>query len=373
MRAEEAEKKMTKRIEVARAPGPLEEYVNHFDALFGKSNQRDGFRRYMEGLLLPSERLKTLTGLVNTEPVVGAQLPRAQALQWFLSEADWDERKIQESRLRLLREDPTTAPTSKGVLVIDETGDRKDGDKTAHVGRQYLGKLGKVDNGVVSVTSLWADEEVYYPVDFEPYTPAHHFEKGEDDPAFRTKLKIALELVDRAHTQAIPFRAVVADNFYGEDRTLRTGLRALKLGYVFALKPSHDWWHRVGTLGSLQEVAQAAGWKSAEQPGQWVKVERRFRDGSKQSWWALEVQAGPYGPEKTERAVIATTDPETLPDATTWYLVTNLPVPGSAAAERSELVAASLQDVVRLYGLEAGGLNKAINTSNTRWAGHSIK
>jgi SRSO17 transposase len=351
MRAEEAEKKMTKRIEVARAPGPLEEYVNHFDALFGKSNQRDGFRRYVEGLLLPSERLKTLTGLVNTEPVIGAQLPRAQALQWFLSEADWDERKIQERRLRLLREDPTTAPTSKGVLVIDETGDHKDGHKTAHVGRQYLGKLGKVDNGVVSVTSLWADEEVYYPVDFEPYTPAHHFEKGEDDPAFRTKLTIALELVDRAHTQGIPFRAVVADNFYGEDRTLRTGLRALKLGYVLALKPSHDWWHRGGTLGSLQEVAQAAGWKSAEQPGQWIKVERGFRDGSKQSWWALEGQAGPYGPEKTERAVIATTDPETLPDATTWYLVTNIPVPGSAAAERSSLEAASLQDVVRLYGL----------------------
>ncbi len=185
----------------------------------------------------------------------------------------------------------------------------------------------------------------------EPYTPAHHFERGEDDPAFRTKLTIALELVDRAHTQGIPFRAVVADNFYGEDRTLRTGLRALKLGYVLALKPSHDWWHRVGTPGSLQEVAQAAGWKSAEQPGQWVKVERRFRDGSKQSWWALEVQAGPYGPEKTERAVIATTDPETLPDATTWYLVTNIPIPGSAAAERSSLEAASLQDVVRLYGL----------------------
>src|SRR5205814_9318639 len=137
MRAEEAKKKMTKRIEVAEAPAPLEEYVKHFDALFGKSNQRDGFRRYVEGLLLPSERHKTLTGLVNTEPVVGAQLPRAQALQWFLSEAAGDERKMQGRPLALLREEPTTAPTSKGVLVIDETGDRKDGHKTAHVGRQY--------------------------------------------------------------------------------------------------------------------------------------------------------------------------------------------------------------------------------------------
>src|SRR5713226_8386846 len=165
MRAEEAWKKMTKRIEVAKAPSPLEEYVKHFDPLFGKSNQREGFRRYLEGLLLPTERHKTLTGLVNTEPLVGAQLPRAQRLQWFLSESDWDERKVQAERLTLLLEDPSTAPDERGVLVIDETGDRKDGHHTAHVGRQYLANLGKIDNGVVSVTSLWADEGVYYPVD----------------------------------------------------------------------------------------------------------------------------------------------------------------------------------------------------------------
>src|SRR6266566_9445115 len=172
MRAKEAGKKMTKRIEVAAAPAPLEEYAQHFDGLFGKSNQREGFRRYVEGLLLPGERHKTLTGLTNTEPVVGAQLPRAQRLQWFLSESDWDEREVQAERLRLLRQDAASAPTAKGVLVIDETGDRKDGHNTAHVSRQYLANLGKIDNGVVSVSSLWADEGIYYPVDFEPYTPA---------------------------------------------------------------------------------------------------------------------------------------------------------------------------------------------------------
>jgi len=63
------------------------------------------------------------------------------------------------------------------------------------------------------------------------------------------------------------------------------------------------------------------------------------------------VQAGPYGPEKTERAVVATTDPETLPDKTTWYLVTNLPAPGSVSAEQSPLTEASLAEVIRLYGL----------------------
>ena len=173
---------MTRRRAIASAPEPLEAYARHFDDLFGNSNQREAFRCYLEGLLLPCERHKTLTALVNTEPLVGAQLPRAQKLQWFLSEADWDEHQVQAERLKLLRGELSTPPNETGVLVIDETGDRKDGHKTAHVGRQYLANLGKIDNGVVSVTSLWADERVYYPLEVEPYTPcpgylAHPFAK----------------------------------------------------------------------------------------------------------------------------------------------------------------------------------------------------
>ena len=37
---------MTKRIEITPAPEPLEAYAGHFDDLFGKSNQREAFRRY---------------------------------------------------------------------------------------------------------------------------------------------------------------------------------------------------------------------------------------------------------------------------------------------------------------------------------------
>ncbi|QBQ54471.1 transposase [Nitrosococcus wardiae] len=54
-----------------------------------------------------------------------------------------------------------TAPAICGVLAIDEMGDRKWGAKTAHVGRHYLGLMGKVENGVVTVHALWADERLY--------------------------------------------------------------------------------------------------------------------------------------------------------------------------------------------------------------------
>src|SRR5579884_826405 len=256
---------MTPRRPVPPAPGPLETYCQQFDALFSKANQRDGFRRYLAGLLLPQERNKTLTALANTEPVVGAQQPPAQSLQWFLSESTWDPEALTQRRLELLGADPLTAPSAQGVLVIDEHGDRKWGRKTAHVGRQYLANLGKTDNGVVSVSTLWADEGVYYPLHYEPYTPAPHFARGQADPRFRTKRQIAAALVRRALAAQIPCRAVVADSFYGEDEPLRQELGALGLGYVLALQPSHCWWHLEGTIGSLEEAVAAAPWAGTEQ------------------------------------------------------------------------------------------------------------
>ena len=163
---------MTARRPCPAAPGPLEDYAAEFDGRFGTLAQRRGLREYLAGLLLPRDRNKTLTALQNAEPVVGAQLPAVQRLQFFLSEARWEAELIDERRLELLQEDPATRPHAGGVLIIDDTGHRKSGTKTAHVGRQYLGSVGKIDNGIVAVTSLWADEGVYYPLHVRPYTPA---------------------------------------------------------------------------------------------------------------------------------------------------------------------------------------------------------
>ena len=122
-----------------------------FDDLFHALAGRQAFRRYLEGLLLPTERNKTLTALANTEPVVGAQRKEAQGLKQFLSESNWSPQEINQRRVQIMLEDPRTAPQAGGALVVDETGDRKDGKSTAHVGKQYLGGIGKIDNGVVSV------------------------------------------------------------------------------------------------------------------------------------------------------------------------------------------------------------------------------
>jgi hypothetical protein len=65
----------------------LEDYAQRFDALFSSLAQRRGLRDYLQGLLLPRDRNKTLTGLAGAEPITGAQHREVQRLQWFLSES----------------------------------------------------------------------------------------------------------------------------------------------------------------------------------------------------------------------------------------------------------------------------------------------
>ena len=238
------------------------------------------------------------------------------------------------------------------MLVIDETGDRKDGKKTDHVGYQYLGSVGRIANGIVSVSSVWADERIYHPLHVEPYTPAKRLEKGRSDPAFRTKPQIAVELVESARAASIPFHAVVADCLYGENADFEGAMWRAKVPYVLSLRPHKGRWAQEEAAHTPEEAAQRMGWKSEEEPGAWKSIVRTFKDGHQERWWAVEVTTlVGYSPEESVRLVAVTTEPRTLPANSTWYLMTNLPAPGYRQAERSPFETADLCDVLRIYGL----------------------
>src|SRR6266704_3187337 len=342
---------MTKPVACPPAPGPLEGYAARFDDLFTRVAQRRGFREYLAGLLAPRDRNKTLTALAGAEPVAGAQHAAVQRLQFFLSESRWDPEQVNARRLELLAADPATAPHEGGVLVIDDSGDRKDGTKTAHVGHQYLGRYGKTDNGVVTVTTVWADERVYYPVHAEPYTPARHFPKGKNDPAFRTKLKIGADLAVRARDAGFTFRAVCADSAYGDQDGFRGELAQAGLPFVMALKPRRGTWAYGPDAHTPVDAARALTWDGPDDPGDWHPVTRTFRDGHTETWRAAEARLGGWGPDGARRLVAVTADPGTLPDKATWYLVTSLPRPGGPREADSDHPAADLAEIVRIYGI----------------------
>src|SRR5918995_728376 len=337
---------MTSRRPCPPAPGPLDPYAQRFDLLFSSLAQRRGFRDYLQGLLLPRDRNKTLTGLAGAEPITGAQHREVQRLQWFLSESAWDHQQVNAQRVQLLCEDPAPAPQDGGARVVDDTGDRKDGPRTAHVARQYLGSVGKVDNGIVAVTSLWANERCYWPVHAVPYTPAARLPGGERDPGFKTKPELAVELVQAAQQAGIGFRAVVADCFYGDNPGFTDALTAAKISFVLALKPSKGTWAPADQAHTPVEAASELGWRSPNRPGQWRRIQRRFRDGHTESWWAADAQLGGWGPDRRLRLVVATIDPARLPRHSSWYLLTNLPPPATRRGQQ-----ANLAEVVRLYGL----------------------
>jgi hypothetical protein len=329
----------------------LEGYAARFDDLFGSLAQRRGFRDYLAGLLAPRDRNKTLTALAGAEPVTGAQHPAVQRLQFFLSESRWDAERVNARRLELLLADPATAPHGGGVLVIDDSGDRKDGTKTAHVGHQWLGRYGKTDNGVVTVTTVWADERLYYPVHAVPYTPARHFAKGKSDPAFRTKLAIGADLAVRARAAGFVFRAVAADSAYGDQDGFRSELAEAGLPFVMALKPRHGTWAYGADAYTPADAARALAWHGPADPGDWQAVTRTFRDGHTETWYAADATLGWRGPDGFTRLVVATADPGTLPDKATWYLATSLPRPGGPREADSPHPPADLAEITRIYGI----------------------
>ena len=123
-----------------------------------------------------------------------------QWLQFFVSESKLDAEKVNGRRLKLLA-DPAAAPHGAGVLVIDDSGDRKDGAKTAYVGHQWLGlwqrrtaawspspRCGLTSGFIIRCMRCRSPR---------PDTST----KGKRDPAFRTKLAIGADLAARARAE----------------------------------------------------------------------------------------------------------------------------------------------------------------------------
>ena len=204
---------------------------------------------------------------------------------------------------------------------------------------------------MVTVTTVRADERLYYPVDAVPCTPARHFAKGKGDPGFRTRLAIGADLAVRARAAGFCFRAVVADSAYGDQDGFRGELAEAGLPFVMALKPRRGTWAYGADAYTPADAARALAWGGPDDPGDWTAVERTFRDGHTETWWAADATLGWWGPDGFTRLVVATADPATLPPKATWYLATNLPRPGGPRAAGSPHPAAPLAEIVRIYGI----------------------
>lgn len=100
------------------------------------------FDNYCRGLLSDLPRK-------SVEPIALACGTAVRTLQEFLTTADWDHEKLQRRLIQAVEQMP--ADDLGTIGVIDETSCLKKGGKTPGVQRQYLGCVGKIDNGLVTV------------------------------------------------------------------------------------------------------------------------------------------------------------------------------------------------------------------------------
>jgi len=93
-----------------------------------------------------------------------------QALQHFLSNSTWDERRVLDQVA--LEADGWLGGADDSALLIDESGVTKKGKKSVGVARQWNGRLGKVDNCQVGVYAALSRGRVSTLIDTRLYLPA---------------------------------------------------------------------------------------------------------------------------------------------------------------------------------------------------------
>ena len=161
-----------------------------------------------------------------------------QAFQYFFSEARWSHDKLNTKRLEVLHNQRTTASTSSGVLVIDDTSAPKPYAKATEGARyQHCPSLKRQAVCNVAVASAFSSPSKYFPVNLKFYKTQDEFKYGKYDDNFKSKLDLAEELVKDALDKKIKFKSVVMDSWYTSNNLLRF-LDSRKLTFVADLKPN---------------------------------------------------------------------------------------------------------------------------------------
>lgn len=213
----------------AAMPPCFERWCQRFDDVFTHKSQKREFRHYVGGLLGESER-KNLFQIA--ENAVGVTYHR---LHHFLTEAPWCSSKVNERRLEIMNKCSQTRISRGFSLIIDDSGHRKSGNFTAGVGRQYIGEVGKTDNGIVVVTTHLYDGRKSLPLDVELYQHADSLASGKQDPEFEKKTELAIKLIDRTIERKYKPGIVLIDAGYGNNTSFLLELENRELKYLGGL------------------------------------------------------------------------------------------------------------------------------------------
>jgi SRSO17 transposase len=159
-----------------------------------------------------------------------------EKLQYFLSEAKWNYEAVNTQRIELLKNQRTTGFSKDGMLIIDDTGVLKPYAKdTEGVAYQHCPVLGAEALCNVAVASCYSVNGRYIPLELKFYRTESEFTLGKNDPDFKSKLELAIELIADAVNKKLPFRYVLFDAWYPSNDVL-TFIQEQKLKFISEIK-----------------------------------------------------------------------------------------------------------------------------------------
>jgi SRSO17 transposase len=274
----------------------VDEYCLWYKKLFLDVRNFEAFKYLHIGCISELKR-KSLPEIAK---IVG--LDNYQGLHHFLTTPSWEVEQLRTLRLELILQVLKGRPI---ILIIDETGDKKKGNTTDYVRRQYIGNLGKVENGVVAVTAYGVFCGMTFPLLFEVYKPR---EKLKPEDKYLTKPQIGAMLIKKLQSIGFKFNLVLADSLYGESgENFRSVLDKLGLNYLVAIRSNHS----VELLRG-QHIQYL----------KWHKFQRVFSNLSSENRFTREIIHGKRGEHRYWQI---TTDIEQLPGNSTWYVMSKYP------------------------------------------------
>ena len=274
--------------------GVIDEYCAEYEDLFKEVRNYECFKYLHVGIMSPLKR-KSLPEIAKV-----ASINSAQSLHHFIANSDWSVSELKNRRLNKIKQ------ALKGnaiTVVIDETGDRKKGKKTDYVARQYLGSVGKVDNGIVSVNAYGVYCNITFPLSLKVFKPKGTLKSAD---RYQTKIELAAEIITELMEEGFNIKLVLADSLYGESSQFIKKLVEYNLGYVVAIRSNHAVW-----LPAEESV----------RANKWCKFERTFSNQKSETRYIREIV---YGKKRATTYWEITTDPETMPENSTTFVMTNL-------------------------------------------------
>lgn len=272
----------------------IDEYCAEYEDLFKEVRNYECFKYLHVGIMSPLKR-KSLPEIAKV-----VSINSAQSLHHFIANSDWSVRELKNRRLNKIKQ------ALKGnaiTVVIDETGDRKKGKKTDYVARQYLGSVGKIDNGIVSVNAYGVYHNITFPLSIKVFKPKGTLKSADK---YQTKIELAAEIITELMEEGFNIKLVLADSLYGESSQFIKKLVEYNLGYVVAIRSNHAVW-----LPAEQSV----------RANKWCKFERTFSNQKSETRYIREIV---YGKKRAITYWEITTDPETMPENSTTFVMTNL-------------------------------------------------